>query len=103
MMANTLWAGLHMFQKKAATFERTPKFGAEGKKLDWTAHKYNLRLDRVIFLELIMVLWNFYTFWLAAHLDQWGIALYAGIFGTSLLLLSTVSILQAMSLRRKRI
>jgi hypothetical protein len=103
MMVNTVWAGLQIFRKKAPIFERTPKFGVEGRKVDWTVRKYQLRLDPVVYLELAFAAWNAYTTWLAAVAQTWGIAFYAAMFATGLLFAATFSIIQAMAIHRRKV
>jgi cellulose synthase/poly-beta-1,6-N-acetylglucosamine synthase-like glycosyltransferase len=103
MMVNTLWAGLQIFRKKAAIFERTPKFGVEGSKVDWAGRKYQLRLDPVVYLEMAFMAWNACTTYLAAISHNWGIAFYAGMFAVGLAFASSFSIVQAMAVHRRQV
>jgi hypothetical protein len=100
MMVNTVWAGLQIFRNKTAIFERTPKFGVEGIKVDWIARKYQLRLDPVVYVELVCVAWNTFNIYLALHSQNWAIAIYASLFAVGLLFASTFSILQAIAVHR---
>jgi cellulose synthase/poly-beta-1,6-N-acetylglucosamine synthase-like glycosyltransferase len=94
MMLNTLRASLEIFSHKKATFERTPKYGIDQKKQNWTRQRYQLRLDPIVFFEIAFALFNLTTVFLAFHLHNWVIAVYSAIFCCGLLFTSGSTIFQ---------
>lgn len=102
LMLNTVRAALQILFKSKTVFERTAKFGIEEKKQDWTRKRYQLRLDPIVYLELLLALYNFVTLWLAIRLANWAIAFYATLFGTGLLFVAMMSIIQAIAVYRNR-
>ena len=103
MMLNTVRAALKIRRGAAGdTFERTPKFGIAHKKQEWKNHVYQLRLDPLVYYELIMAMWNAGTVWLAVQQANWVIAVYATLFTLGLLFTSGVTIAQAVAVRRSQ-
>ena len=97
MMVNTLRAAASIPLKKGGAFERTPKFGILPRRQSWTAHRYQLKLDSIVFPELAFALINAATVVFALKLHNWMIAIYAGIFFSGLLFTSGVTILQSLA------
>ena len=102
MMANTLRAALQAFGSSPKIFERTPKFGILRKHQDWTAYRYQLKLDPIVLWEIALALVNVLTIGLAMQAHNWVIAIYAGIFFTGLVFTSGTSILQALAVRHQQ-
>jgi len=102
MMANTLRAALQAFGSSPKIFERTPKFGILRKHQDWTAYRYQLKLDPIVLWEIALALVNILTILLAVQAHNWVIAIYAGIFFTGLVFTSGTSILQALAVRHQQ-
>jgi cellulose synthase/poly-beta-1,6-N-acetylglucosamine synthase-like glycosyltransferase len=101
MMVNTLRAAWHAFTLKKRTFERTPKYGISLQGQAWLTRRYQLRLDGIVSAELAFAAVNLGTVFLAITMDNWVIALYAGIFAAGLSFTAGVSILQSIAIRRK--
>lgn len=97
MMVNTARAALQALVGRSAVFERTPKFGLIEGRQDWLRLRYQLRMDRIVFIEAALAALDAWTCLYALAVGSWGIALYAGIFGAGLA--ATVSITVAQALR----
>ena len=102
MMLNTVRAALQIFVNQRPTFERTPKFGILNKAQDWTRRRYQLPFDALIFFELALVLLNGGTLVLALQAGNPVIAVYAVLFCAGLLFCSGFTLIQTMSLHRRR-
>jgi cellulose synthase/poly-beta-1,6-N-acetylglucosamine synthase-like glycosyltransferase len=102
MMVNTLRAAANILVKKSGAFERTPKFGIVGRRQNWMAHRYQLKLDAIVFPELTFALINAATLILALNLHNWVIAFYAAMFCAGLLFTSGTTIWQSFSIARQR-
>jgi cellulose synthase/poly-beta-1,6-N-acetylglucosamine synthase-like glycosyltransferase len=102
MMLNTLRAALRVGQTRQGAFERTPKFGISTKAHPWTGLTYQLRLDKLVFFELLWATWNIITVGLALAQGNWVIAIYAALFTTGLLFTSGMTIIQTMAVRRSQ-
>jgi cellulose synthase/poly-beta-1,6-N-acetylglucosamine synthase-like glycosyltransferase len=101
MMLNTLQAALGIVMNKSRVFERTPKFGIVQRQQKWLNRRYQLKLERIIWLELVFAIFNAATVALAIHQRNWLIALYAAMFSCGLLFTSGTTILQAVALIRQ--
>lgn len=102
MMLNTLRAALQIAVKPSGVFERTPKFGIAQAKQSWVGRRYQLRLDRIVFFEIGLALFNIGTAVLAIHAHNWAIAAYANLFGLGLLFTSGMTIAQTFAVHRQR-
>ena len=102
MMVNTLRAALQSVRRKNGVFERTPKFGIENARQNWTGRRYQLRLDPIVFLELPFAVFNLATMLVALKLHNWLIAFYAMMFAVGLLFTSSMTLLQSIDVRRRR-
>ncbi len=98
MMPFTVRAALQLLFGTGKTFERTPKFGVSARAEDWVQKRYQIRLDPIIALELVIALWNAGTFAYAIQMRNWGIALFAGIFVVGALFVASLSIAQNLKL-----
>jgi cellulose synthase/poly-beta-1,6-N-acetylglucosamine synthase-like glycosyltransferase len=100
MMLNSISAALHVLRSKGSTFERTPKFGLFTRSQDWTQRRYQLRLPRIVFYELGFALFNLGTIIFALSINNWTIAVYAGMFFCGLLFTSLLTIFQTIKISR---
>jgi cellulose synthase/poly-beta-1,6-N-acetylglucosamine synthase-like glycosyltransferase len=102
MMVNTMRAAFHILVGKKGIFERTPKFGISVRTQDWKDKIYQLRLDPLVFLELLMAALNVFTVYLAIHLGNYAIAFYSSLFAMGLLFTSGLTIGQSLSIATMR-
>ncbi len=85
MMLNTLRAALEVMGEKGREFERTPKYGLTARGQPWRHSGYKLKLDKIIFAEIALGLFNLASCLLALQLHNWLIAVYAFVFAAGLL------------------
>jgi cellulose synthase/poly-beta-1,6-N-acetylglucosamine synthase-like glycosyltransferase len=102
LMINTVRAAWQIVRKRENVFERTAKYGIEQRKQDWTEQRYQLRFDPIVYAELLLGLYSLFAAWLAVGLGSWGIALYALLFGSGLVLVAWVTIKQTTDVYRSR-
>lgn len=102
LMVNTVRAAWQIVQRPQGVFERTAKFGIRGEKQDWTHKRYQLHLDRIVYIELLMGLFNVATAWWAWSRGVWGIVFFALLFGSGLILAAGATIGQALTVRNTR-
>lgn len=98
MMVNTMLALLHIMSGRAAHFERTPKFGLSTTAQDWKAKVYQLKLDPLVVVEIMMAILNAFTVFTAVRLGNYLIGIYAALFSIGLFFTSGLSIIQNLSL-----
>jgi hypothetical protein len=103
MVLNTVRAALQIFWGRKMVFERTPKFGIENKKQDWSQNRYQSHFDFIVVAELLFALWNAQTVWLAMQSGNVLISFYSGIFCLGLLYTSGMSLAQSFTTRHRRI
>jgi len=101
MMLNTMRAILQIIQNNKGVFERTPKFGIVNRKENWTRRRYQLRMDPIVFFEIVFALVNAITCLLAVHLQNWAIAFFAFLFSIGLLFTSSLTIAQTIAVARE--
>ncbi|MDO8484418.1 MAG: glycosyltransferase family 2 protein [Candidatus Limnocylindrales bacterium] len=97
MMMNTARAACQAVGGRPATFERTPKFGVRQRHEDWRRLRYQLRMDRIVIVELGLAALDAWTCWTAIGRGSWAIATYAAIFAIGLT--SAVSLTLGQTLR----
>jgi hypothetical protein len=102
LMLNTVRAAVQIVTKRTEVFERTAKFGIGQQKQDWTEQRYQLRFDPIVYAELILGIYGLATVWLAVSMGSWGIAFYALLFGSGLIMVAGVTIYQTASVYRSR-
>ena len=105
MMVNTGRAAWQTFVGSPAVFERTPKFGIRNRHESWLGLRYQLGLDRIVFVELALAALNILTCTVAIGRGFWAIAVYAAIFAAGLLAAAGTTLRQAArtgSVRRRR-
>jgi cellulose synthase/poly-beta-1,6-N-acetylglucosamine synthase-like glycosyltransferase len=103
MMINTVRAALQILQRKSSVFERTPKFGVTGKAQGWSVGNYQLKLDKIVYWELLFGLLNAGTVILGLRFGNPFISFYAAMFGFGLFFTSIYTIIQTITVERKRI
>lgn len=96
MMLNTARAALQILLARQSIFERTPKFGILDKRQNWSRHRYQLKLDPLVFVEAAFALLALATSAFAISLHSWGIAFYSAVFCLGLLFTSSLTIKQAI-------
>jgi hypothetical protein len=101
-MVNTARAAVHAVKHEPAAFERTPKFGVRERRQDWSGLRYQLGLDRILYVELALALLNVVSCVLAVQHHYWTIAVYSGIFAAGLAGISLASARQALRAARIR-
>ncbi len=99
MMVFTVRAGVQLFLGSGKTFERTPKFGVAANGENWVDKRYQIRLDPMIGVEVLIAVWNVGTCWYALQMGNWGIALYAAIFFVGAMFVAGLSIAQMLQVR----
>ena len=80
MVLHTVRAAAQILARHTGAFERTPKFGIAGRGLSWSGRRYQLPVDPLVSLQLLMAIWNSGTLLYALRLHNWVIAFYAAIF-----------------------
>ncbi len=103
MVLNTVREALKIFWGRKMVFERTPKFGIENKKQDWSQNRYQSHFDFIVVAELLFALWNAQTVWLAMQSGNVLISFYSCIFCLGLLYTSGMSLAQSFTTRHRRI
>jgi cellulose synthase/poly-beta-1,6-N-acetylglucosamine synthase-like glycosyltransferase len=96
LMVNTARAAWQAFTKQPAAFERTPKFGVRERNEHWLHLRYQLALDRIVFVELALAALNVTSCVLAVQRHFWAVAVYAAIFAAGLGGAALASIRQQM-------
>lgn len=96
MMVNTARAAFDILRRKPAAFERTPKFALVGRGQSWLEKKYQLRLDPIVGVELILAAFNGFSFVIAVSQGNGYIALYVGLFTIGLLSIAGLNLAQAI-------
>jgi hypothetical protein len=102
LMLNTVRAAWEIFSKPKQAFERTAKFGVERQNHNWMHQRYQLRFDSIVYFELALGFFNLGSAWWAWQMGSWGITIFAGLFGTGLLLVAGTTIFQAVAVYRNR-
>ena len=111
LMINTVRAALQIFTRPNPEFERTAKFGMDTvspsdarlpTSNNWLRKRYQLDLDRIVYVEGAFGLYSLTSVWLAWQEQNWGIFLYALIFATGLIGVASITVAQAVAVRRAR-
>jgi cellulose synthase/poly-beta-1,6-N-acetylglucosamine synthase-like glycosyltransferase len=98
MMTNTVRAAWQIASGRGKTFERTPKFGIAKRSQSWLERRYQLSLDPLILIELLVGLWNLGTLIYAVQFHSWVIAFYTAIFLAGVMFVSGMTLVQNMEL-----
>lgn len=105
LMLNTCRAALQIFTRPNPEFERTAKFGLQGNEpvgKSWTHKRYQLDFDRIVYAEAALGAYCFFSAWMAFSERNWGILLYATIFGIGLFGVAAITVGQSIALYRSR-
>ncbi len=97
MMINTLRAALQIIGGKKGVFERTPKYGITHRGQTFDSNQYRVRVDGIVFFEIIVGLLNTFTVILAFQLGNYLIGIYAGLFAIGLFFISGLTLIQSLS------
>ena len=100
LMMNTGRAALQIVRGRADSFERTAKFGIERRRQDWINKRYQLKLDGIIFWELAAAAFVGYVVVIALQGQIWAIAMYGAVVIAGLLFVSSMTVMQAIAVRR---
>jgi cellulose synthase/poly-beta-1,6-N-acetylglucosamine synthase-like glycosyltransferase len=84
MMVNTGRAAWHAWKRQPAAFERTPKFGVRERNEHWLHLRYQLGMDRIVFVELGLAALNAASCVAALRQGFWAIGLYSAVFAAGL-------------------
>jgi|CXWL01.1.fsa_nt_gi cellulose synthase/poly-beta-1,6-N-acetylglucosamine synthase-like glycosyltransferase len=99
LVLNTLRAALHIMQKHAVPFERTPKYGITRRAQSWLSNRYQVKVDILIFYEFLLALFNIWVAWFAWSTNHFLIMIYAFLFAIGLFFTSGLTLLQTISAR----
>ncbi|GAB4580077.1 MAG: glycosyltransferase family 2 protein [Anaerolineales bacterium] len=102
MMLNTVRAFVQILTGQATVFERTPKFGVANKTQTWITKRYQLKLDPLVYYEILFGLFNVGTIIYAILVKNYVITFYASLFAIGLFFVSGLSIAQAIAVGRNR-
>ena len=100
MMLNTFRAAVEIIRGRPGEFRRTPKFGVEQRTSPWANKKYHLRLDPIVFWELVLAGFNGYTMVLGLQAGYWLISFYAALFAFGFAFTSIYTIHQTIMINR---
>ncbi|HDH03269.1 MAG TPA: glycosyltransferase [Actinobacteria bacterium] len=106
LMLNTARAAVQIVSRSQTEFERTAKFGIDEDSdgsTNWKRQRYQLRLDRIVYMEAALGAYGLATAWFAFTTQTWGIMLYAGLFGLGLLAVATASLVESVGVFRNRL
>ena len=99
MILNTLRACIQILQKRIVPFERTPKYGITLRAQSWFDSRYQIKIDSLVFFELLLGAINLLTSWFAWKLGYYFFMTFAFFFASSLFFTSGLTIQQAISAR----
>jgi len=102
MMINTTRAALEIVFRPRAAFERTPKFGIARKNQNWRALHYQLRLDSIVYVEIVFALFNGWSGLLALQANNFAVAFYAFLFAAGMFFTSGATIAQTFAVQRQQ-
>ena len=102
MMLNTVRAFLQILTGHRITFERTPKFGVADKSQNWHNKRYQLKLDPLVYFEIMFGLFNVGTILYSILVKNYVITFYASLFAIGLFFVSGLSIAQTIAVFRQK-
>lgn len=105
LMVNTARAALQIFTQRNPAFERTAKFGLEQEQTEdtsWTLKRYQLAPDRIVFFEIALGTYAVFAATLAWRNENWGVFIYATIFGIGLFSVATATLSHTFALFKAR-
>jgi cellulose synthase/poly-beta-1,6-N-acetylglucosamine synthase-like glycosyltransferase len=110
IMVNNVRGIIHAFIGGKAEFQRTPKFGIEGRGAgqNWREKSYRLAVSPLVLVEFVILLWNLNTVRWSLVAGNYAIATYAGIFTAGMVFMlgltawQSYQVLRADRLARRR-
>jgi len=99
LILNTLRATIQILQKHYVPFERTPKYGITLRAQNWFDSRYQIKIDPLVFFEILLGIVNLLTSWFAQSLGYYFFMIFALFFAVSLFFTSGLTIFQAVSAR----
>jgi cellulose synthase/poly-beta-1,6-N-acetylglucosamine synthase-like glycosyltransferase len=99
MALNTMRAVFHIARKRVIPFERTPKFGITYRAQSWRGNRYQLNVEPLVILEILLGIVNLFTARLALQLGNYLMMIYAFVFALGLFYCSGLTLAQALSAR----
>jgi len=99
LILNTLRAALQIMQKRVVPFERTPKYAITHRAQPWHDNRYQVKIDALIFYEMMLAFFNLWTAWFAWSTSHYLIMVFAFFFAAGLLFASGFTLLQALAAR----
>lgn len=100
MMINTMRAALQIVGGKKGVFERTPKYGITQRGQTFDSNQYRVRVDGIVFFEILVGLLNTFTVILAFQLGNYLIGIYAALFAIGLFFVSGLTLIESMPIFR---
>jgi len=93
LMLNTVRAAWEVLNRRPGEFRRTPKFGVAAQTKGWMKQQYHLKLDPIVYWELIFSAFNFGTLILGISSGYWVASLFPALFavGSAFVALYTIS------------
>ncbi len=102
LILNTMRAAMQILQKRTIPFERTPKYGITRRAQPWFSSRYQVKVDILIFYEILLALFNIWVSWFAWSTNHFLIMIYAFLFALGLFFASGLTLLQTLSARFAR-
>ncbi len=99
LILNTLRAALQIAQKRIVPFERTPKYAITNRAQPWAESRYRVKIDSLVFFEMLLALFNLWTAWFAWSTNHYLIMIFAFLFAVGLFFSSGFTLLQTLSAR----
>jgi len=99
MILNTLRAALQILQKRVVPFERTPKYAIINNAQPWAESRYRVKIDALVFFEMLLSFFNLWTAWFAWSTDHYLIMIFAFLFAVGLFFSSGFTLMQTLSAR----
>ena len=99
MILNTLRAALQILQKRVVPFERTPKYAITNRAQPWVESRYRVKIDSLVFFEILLSLFNIWTAWFAWSTSHYLIMIFTFLFAVGLFFSSGFTLLQTLSAR----
>ena len=100
MMLNTGRAALQIALGRVDSFERTAKFGIEQSRQAWINKRYQLKLDPIVYWESATAALFSYVVIVAIRSGIYAIAFYAAVVVAGLVFVATMTVIQAIAVRR---
>jgi cellulose synthase/poly-beta-1,6-N-acetylglucosamine synthase-like glycosyltransferase len=94
-LSNTIEAGKALFTNRDWAFKRTPKYAIQYKKEEWRDKRYQVSLDFVCFLELVLVCLGVSAIAYAVWRSNFGVLLILVPFTAAYAFVSMLTILQS--------